>query len=303
MIQIVIINSEGKFSNNYYLIDAMPMGVPKFLSIYVIENDGMRLMIDAGDALKSRSNIKKLKEFDLYPIHKILLTHSHWDHAQGLSKLIKLMKGLDVEVLASENAVENLRHPDKMIQGLGDYTAFPFEGEITPLKEGDIIDLNGLELEVMNFFGHTMDSIAIFDKSNRNIFIGDAVSMRLDADAFFIPLMPPDFHENELLKSFQKLRNLKDSLNSISLAHFGVWKDTHFEQIVDEMEDLYFKVKSFLIERYNENPSINIITSNYCKTLMPNSKYWNEIIFEFMVDDMINGLKLSGFIEGESKSH
>jgi len=274
------------------------MGVPKLLSIYIIENDGMRLMIDVGDALKARTNIKKLKDLGLYPIHKIVLSHSHWDHAQGLTKLIKLMKDFDVEVLASENAIDNLRHPDKINEGLGDHTAFPFEGEITPLKEGDTIDLNGLELEVMNFFGHTMDSIALFDKSNRNIFMGDAVSMRLDQDAFYSPLMPADFHEKELLQSFKKLRNMRNSLSSISLAHFGVWKDTHFEQILDEMEDFYFKVKSFLIEQHNKNPSISIITSNYCKTLIPNSKNWNETIFEFLVDDMINGLKLSGFIKG-----
>ena len=152
----------------------------------------------------------------------------------------------------------------------------------------------------MNFFGHTMDSIALFDKSNRNIFIGDAVSMRLDQDAFFVPLMPPIFHEEDLLKSFNKLRNMKDKLSSISLAHFGVWKDTHFEQILNEMEDLYFKVKNSLIEWYNENPSIDIITSKYCTTLMPNSKFWNEKVFTFIVGMMINGLKISGFIEGKS---
>ncbi|MHA1669593.1 MAG: MBL fold metallo-hydrolase [Promethearchaeota archaeon] len=303
MLKIVIINPEGKFSNNYYLIDGMPMGVPKLLSIYIIENEGMRLMIDVGDALKARANIKKLKDFGLYPIHKIVLSHSHWDHAQGLTKLVKLMKDLDVDILASENAIDNLRHPNKIVEGLGDHTVFPFEGEITPLKEGDIIDLNGLELEVMNFFGHTMDSIALFDRLNRNIFMGDAVSMRLNEDAYYIPLMPPDFHEEELLKSFNKLRSMRNSLISISLAHFGVWKDNHFEQILDEMEDLYFKVKSLLIDWYNENPSINIITKKYCKNLMSNSKIWNETIFEFLVDDMINGLKLSGFIEGEVISH
>ena len=292
----MIINSEGKFSDNYYLIDGMIMGAPKFLSIYIIENDGMRLMIDAGDALKARTNVKKLKEFGLYPIHKILITHSHWDHAQGLSKLIKQMKDLDVEVLASENAVDNLKHPDKMVEGLGDHTAIPFEGEITPLKEGDLIDLNGLELEVMNFFGHTMDSIGVFDKSNRNLFIGDAISMRLDLNAFYSPLMPPNFNEHELLKSFEKLRNMRNSLNSISLGHFGVWKDNHFEQILDEMEDIYFKVKSSLIEWYNEDSSINVITSKYCKTLIPNSRFWNETVFEIIVDNMINGLKMSGFI-------
>ncbi|MHA1240602.1 MAG: MBL fold metallo-hydrolase, partial [Promethearchaeota archaeon] len=72
------------------------MGMPKFLSIYVIENNGMRLMIDVGETLKTRKIIKKLKDFGLYPIHKIVLTHSHWDHAQGISKLYNSMKDLDV---------------------------------------------------------------------------------------------------------------------------------------------------------------------------------------------------------------
>lgn len=280
----------------------MPMGLPKFLSIYVIEHDGMRLMIDVGETSKARTVIKKLKDFGLYPIHKIVITHTHWDHAQGLSKLSKLMQDIDVEILASENAIDNLRHPEKMIEGYEGIGVNPFEDKVTPLKEGDIIDLNGLELKVMNFSGHTMDSIALFDESNKNIFIGDAVTMRLDEDAYFIPLMPPDFHEQDLLNSFKKLRNMKDRLNSISLAHFGVWKDNHFEQIITEMEDLYFKVKNRLIEWYSEDTSIEIITNKYCKTLMPNSKFWNEKIFEFIVSMMLNGLKISGMIVEKSIS-
>ena len=277
------------------------MGMPKFLSIYVIENNGMRLMIDVGETLKARKVIKKLKDFGLYPIHKIVLTHSHWDHAQGISKLYNSMKDLDVEVLASENAVENLIHPEKMVKGFEGFDeVYPFEGEITPLKEGDIIDINGLELEVLNFFGHTMDSIGLFDKTNKNLFAGDAAINRLDQDAFFVPLMPPDFHEQELLKTFNKLRDTRSELNSISLSHFGVWKDKHFEQILDEMEDLYFKVKDSLIEWYNENPSIDFITNKYCRTLIPNSKFWNQMFFTFNVEMMINGLKLSGLLKAET---
>jgi len=301
---IAIINSEGKFGDNYYLIDGMTMGMQKFLSIYIIEHNGTRLMIDVGETMKSRKILKKLKDFGLYPIHKILLTHSHWDHVQGISKLKNLIKDLDVEILASENAVENLKHPEKMIEGFQEVAdVIPFEEEITPLKEGDIIDLNGLELEVLNLFGHTMDSIGLFDKTNKNIFAGGAAINRLDQNAFFVPLMPPDFHEQELLKSFNKLRDTRSELNSISLAHFGVWKDKHFEQILDEMEDLYFKVKDSLIEWYNENPSIDFITSKYYTTFVPNSKFWNEKFFLFLVDMMINGLKLSGFIEGETVLH
>lgn len=279
------------------------MGMQKFLSIYVIENNGMRVMIDVGQTSTARKLVKKIKDFGLYPIHKIVLTHSHWDHAQGISKLHSLMKDTDVDVLASKSAVENLKNPEKMIKGYEGFEVGPPFEDVIPLTEGNIIDINGLELEVLNFFGHTMDSIGLFDKKNKNIFIGDAISMRLDQDAFFVPLMPPDFHEEELLKTFNKLKGMKDQLNSISIAHFGVWKDNHFEQILNEMEDLYFRAKNSLIEWYNENPSIEYITSKYCKTLIPNSKFWNERAFVFMVNMMINGLKLSGLIKGETALH
>ncbi|TXT59792.1 MAG: putative metallo-hydrolase [Promethearchaeota archaeon] len=291
---MVVINSEGKFGENYYLLDGMTMGMPRFLSIYVIEHNDMRVMIDVGEHLKTRKIIKKLKNFGIFPINKIILTHSHWDHAQGLSKFYSMMKDFDIEILASENAEKNLIHPQRMNKGFENVVdPHPFKGTITPLKDGDIIDINGLELEVKNFFGHTMDSIALFDKTNKNIFVGDAILNKLDKDAFFVPIMPPEFNEQELLKTFKQLRDIKDELNSISLAHFGVWKDQHFEQILNEMDDLYFKVKNALIEWYNEDPSIEIITNKYYNEFTPNSKVWNEQLFVFILDMMVNGLKMS----------
>ena len=89
---------------------------------------------------------------------------------------------------------------------------------------------------------------------------------------------------------------MKNDLNSISLSHFGVWKDNHFEQILIEMEDLYFKAKNSLIEWYNEDPSIESMTTKYFKTFTPNSKFWNEKLFVFIINMMINGLKISRFI-------
>ena len=74
MITITHINSEGKFNENSYLIEGLVLGLPKFLGLYIIEKDGMRLMIDAGEALKARKIVKTLKEFGLYPIHKLVFT-------------------------------------------------------------------------------------------------------------------------------------------------------------------------------------------------------------------------------------
>jgi glyoxylase-like metal-dependent hydrolase (beta-lactamase superfamily II) len=288
VIIIVHINSEGKFNENSYLIEAMTMNLPKFTAIYIIENQGMRLMIDTGDAIKARKIVKKIKELELYPIHKILLTHTHWDHAQGIPKLKQIMKDSEIEILASEIGVENLKNPENT----NDYYDFNMEAveNVTPLKEGDIVDLNGLKLEIINMFGHTMDSIGVIDKKNRNIFVGDAIIDKLDENAFFIPSMPPDFHENELLKTFDKLRKKKGDFNSISLAHFGVWTEKDYELILNEVEDLYHAVKESILDWHKKDLPIDEIANLYVDKFMPDSKVWNAQLMKVLIEWMIAGL-------------
>ena len=177
-------------------------------------------------------------------------------------------------------------------------TLDPIE-DVTPLKEGDIIDLNGLILEVFNFFGHTMDSIALLDEKNRNIFTGDAI-LNKSGDLYVQPtFMPPEFNESEILKTFQKLRDIKDKLNSIAIAHYGVYKDGDFEVYLEEMEEIHFKTKNSIIQWYKENLSSREIALKYYGTYVSSSEMLeNEALdsLEMNIRWLIEGLKLSGFI-------
>jgi glyoxylase-like metal-dependent hydrolase (beta-lactamase superfamily II) len=75
---MVFIKSEGKFNNNTYLIDSQMFGMKGNATIYIIENKDSRLMIDTTTpGLMVRKIILKIKELGLYPIQKILLTHTH----------------------------------------------------------------------------------------------------------------------------------------------------------------------------------------------------------------------------------
>lgn len=295
---MVFLNSEGRFNDNSYLIDGLVFRLPGQLSLYVIENKGERILIDVGDDLVTRKIVKKLKNFGLYPIHKILLTHSHFDHVQGVEKLKSLMKESTIEVLASEKAMYNLKNPESMNSYFG-YNMNPIE-EVTPLKEGDIIDLNGLELEVLNFFGHTQDSIAIIDKKNRNIFVGDAIIDKIDHQTVMPEFVPPDFNESEYFKTLDKLRNMKEKLDSISLAHFGVWKGEDFNDIVENAKDFHVDAKTSIIKWYKEDPSLNSITLKYHEKFIPESKiHTRESIhgLEFEIQWFIDGLKTMGLIK------
>jgi len=297
VIKLVFIYKEGKFNDNSYLIDGYLFGAPRSLSLYVVENNGVRILIDTSTPEMVERIINKLKEFNIYPIHKIFLTHAHWDHTAGVSKLKALMKDVDIEVLASENAVEELLNP-KSMNDVFEVSVNPLD-DVIPLKDHDIIDLNGLKLEVVNFFGHTMDSIALLDKKNRNIFTGDAIIDKPGYTYIQPTFMPPEFNEAELLKTFQKLRDMKDQLDSITLAHYGVWTGEDFEKILDEMEEFHFKTKDLIIQGFQNNLSTREIALKYIETFMPNSKIleYNALdSFEMNIRWLIEGLKLSGYI-------
>ncbi|TFF98435.1 MAG: MBL fold metallo-hydrolase [Promethearchaeota archaeon] len=290
------INDEGKFNENTYLIDGMLFRLSGTIAIYVIENGGERMMFDTSEPLSARKIIKKLKEYDLFPIQKLLLTHSHWDHVQGWEKMKKLNG--DFEILASENAIKHLRDPGIMNDTFG-YKIPPIEGDITPLKDGDIIDLNGLELKVLNFFGHTQDSIAVLDEKNRNLFTGDSIMYKWDLNTMAPVIMPPEFNESDLVKTFEKLRNMRGDIDSVSMAHFGVWSGEDLDKLLDEQQDFYFKVKNSLIQWYSENPSIEYLASKYLETYIPNSTIHtkeNIIGLHLLMSWMEGGLKTSGFI-------
>lgn len=295
---MVFINKEGKFNENTHLFDGKIFNTPGVLSVYIIENDGMRMMIDTPAEHYVRKFVKLLQESDLYPIHKILLTHSHWDHISGTARLRKLIKEIDVEVLASKNAIENLKNPDKM-NSVFDIKVTPIEN-VQPLKDGDIIDLNGLELEILNLFGHTMDSIGVFDKENKNLFPGCAILNRLDPETFFSILMPPDFNESEQLKTFERIRNMRNDLNSISLPHYGVWKEDEMNKVLNEMEDVYNKTKESFIKWNKENLSLENIALKFIETYTPHSKSFTKevlVMLQSIVGWSIDGLKSSGIIE------
>lgn len=130
-----------------------------------IEDDGVRffvlagtqkvLMIDSGmntpDVLEIVRTIKELPS-DL-PID-LLNTHADRDHISGNDSFEKFYM--------SPNESDNLLAHGK-------------KGVIVPVKSGDIIDLGGRPLEIIDNPGHTPGSIAILDILDRTLYSGDAV--------------------------------------------------------------------------------------------------------------------------------
>lgn len=124
---------------------------------------------------------QQLDSAGIGPIQTIFLTHSHWDHASGVTDFP------EATIWASAPEMEMIRHPRGGIRGswssqVGakstqwaslDFKSGPYESFDASL---DVFDDGSLVL--VPLFGHTPGSIGLFvtvDSGKRYFFIGDAV--------------------------------------------------------------------------------------------------------------------------------
>eukprot|EP00462_Mataza_sp_D1_P016737 CAMPEP_0175159600 /NCGR_PEP_ID=MMETSP0087-20121206/23514_1 /TAXON_ID=136419 /ORGANISM="Unknown Unknown, Strain D1" /LENGTH=260 /DNA_ID=CAMNT_0016447671 /DNA_START=18 /DNA_END=796 /DNA_ORIENTATION=+ len=91
-------------------------------------------------------------------ISTVLTTHSHWDHAGGNNKLKQLVKGVEV------------------VGGVGDNA----EGVTREVKEGDVVKVGEVEVQVLSTPCHTAGHVCYFvrgeeGKSPGVVFTGDTM--------------------------------------------------------------------------------------------------------------------------------
>lgn len=91
---------------------------------------------------------RKIRELE--SVDKVVITHSHYDHADNLPKVLDKFSP---EIYSYEP--ENL----------------PVESEA--LNEGDTINLSGLDFEVFHTPGHKDDSICLYSPEEKMLFAGD----------------------------------------------------------------------------------------------------------------------------------
>ena len=117
--------------------------------IWLIQTNEGNTLVDPGDSKPIISTIDKLG----IAIDDILITHHHFDHIGGLELLKPLIKG---SVIGPKNNTIDLL--DKHV------------------GEGDIIESIGLRFSVFEVPGHTLDHIAFYSETEKEVlFCGDTI--------------------------------------------------------------------------------------------------------------------------------
>lgn len=142
---------------------------PVMTNCYFAVNEDTKemLVIDPGDA--GEMIVNKIKEKNFTPV-AVLLTHGHFDHA-GAAKTVADAFG--IKIYAHENEKETLETPSVNLSGMSGCQAT--YGADCFVKDGDILQLAGFEIQVMFTPGHTKGGCCYYIKKEQAVFSGDTL--------------------------------------------------------------------------------------------------------------------------------
>lgn len=129
-------------------------------NMYLLEGSERALLIDTGwGAGNLRACVEKLTA---KPV-TVALTHGHLDHSGGCGEWESalMLPGTEKDLRTCCRLpfdVSKLPHPD-------------FEHKL--VKDGDVIDLGGRTVELMDISAHSNGSLAFLDRKNGYLFVGD----------------------------------------------------------------------------------------------------------------------------------
>lgn len=162
-----------------------------FVSVYYIRGEKQSLFIDAGvGGLDFAALAEELG--GAAPV--MAITHADFDHVGG-----------------------SVHFPGEIRMHPADYWYLEKnlpDTQVSPLWEGDVLDLGDRKLEVIHIPGHTPGGIVLLDRENRLLFGGDAVQINtpiyLFGDARNIPAY---------IDGLEKLHGLSDLFDDIYPGH------------------------------------------------------------------------------------
>ncbi len=169
---------------------------------YLLVGQKAGLMIDSGF---STENIQKYAQSLIdVPLNLVANTHGHFDHTGG--------NGWFQYAFMSAKALEIAKIPYPSLES----TKYRTDYIVTVVGDGDIIDLGGRQLEVLEIPAHAPSSIALLDRSERILFSGDEV-----ADMVVLVWMqdaPQPYIEQHAL-NMKKLLLQRDAFDFVCWGH------------------------------------------------------------------------------------
>lgn len=197
----------------------------KAVKMWLLVGDDKCLLIDTGVGLTDLPAV--IAGITDKPV-VVVNSHIHIDHIGGNGQFPEVLCGRFDEPFAhvplgdseKQIIIDYFSEVRKTGIMFSDWDASPAR-RVIALKEGDVISLGGLDVEVYEIPGHTLGCIALLDRKHRLLFSGDSlfttmVNITNDQTA---PLSVPSTAVSVYLDSLKKLAALKDAYDYLVPSH------------------------------------------------------------------------------------
>ncbi|MCF8128615.1 MAG: MBL fold metallo-hydrolase [Deltaproteobacteria bacterium] len=217
-----------------------------YISIYLIKGDRYSVLVEAGLSITAPQIADQIKHLEIDPssLKYLILTHTHADHVMGAplikkaypnikiagvteaAKLLSRKKIIDFfiqEDVYTSNRLLELKAVDTRTPPQAP-SSFAVEKIISP---GEILDLEGLTLHILDAPGHCRGGIALWEPVEKTIFCSDSMGFHLTSKQFV-----SNFYVSydDYLKTFEALRALKPEW--ICPGHCGAYGGEEAERFM-----------------------------------------------------------------------
>lgn len=157
-------------------------------------------VIDPGCFDETLLNV--LKDEKISSLDYILFTHGHYDHILGGFDLKQMYPNALTAI--HEADAECLSNEEKSLAVHSDSAVQKHMNADVLLKDGDVLNLGGIKIEVMHTPGHSRGSVCYIIEEEKNIFSGDTLFCRTIGRTDF-----DGGSMNEMMTSLERLIALK----------------------------------------------------------------------------------------------
>ncbi len=140
---------------------------------YVLyDGTGECAIIDPGCIRQSERDrlVKFITDNSLRP-KMIIQTHGHFDHVMG-NAFVTSVWHVPTYLAAADMGQMRRARP---YAGYFGYDIEEPSGEIIDMKDGDVLEIGGIRLEVLETPGHTPGGVMLYDREGGYVFTGDTV--------------------------------------------------------------------------------------------------------------------------------
>ncbi|MCF2141568.1 MAG: MBL fold metallo-hydrolase [Candidatus Lokiarchaeota archaeon] len=322
---MAILKHQGEISPNLYMIDTMQFNVSHITTVFCYYDGKNALLMDIGTTDNVQNVLRNLKKFKIPIEHLrgIALTHYHFDHAGGATKLWKKLhkKNLDFKIYTTKITKEKLQNANSHVTG-ATTTFGEFVGTMKPIpKEFEeeafiILDQNNrdknrdnkipiefesnVEIKLIPSPGHSPDHVcpAVFTNSSKSpdfLFGGEAVGTFYNETQLISAStsMPPNFQYEIYLESLKNIAKINPEI--LGVCHYGAISGKsdvqyYLDDQIKYMEDL----RKAIIKHYAEEPSVRYVIEELKKDqLHIKNRIGNRFTNDPVSERFLNNLQLA----------